>query len=127
MKSLEDSAVSRIVAEVEAATSADKYQKMAFIHSCSLDLQSHEVLSKLLNSIIDHGLIASLQHVFVLNFGNHIPDELQQMFRWQFFSHFFGSSHTLERYETAFYRPLVSDWRNFETWEADDARTATVV
>jgi Trimethylamine:corrinoid methyltransferase len=39
--------------------------------------------------------------------------------------HFFGSPHTLERYETAFYRPLVSDWRNFETWEADGARTAT--
>jgi trimethylamine--corrinoid protein Co-methyltransferase len=31
--------------------------------------------------------------------------------------HFFGSAHTLERYETAFYRPLVSDWRNFETWQ----------
>ena len=39
--------------------------------------------------------------------------------------HFFGSAHTLERYETAFYRPLVSDWRNFETWQADGARTAT--
>ena len=39
--------------------------------------------------------------------------------------HFFGSAHTLERYETAFYRPIVSDWRNFETWEADGARTAT--
>jgi len=39
--------------------------------------------------------------------------------------HFFGSAHTLERYETAFYRPLVSDWRNFETWEADGAQTAT--
>ena len=39
--------------------------------------------------------------------------------------HFFGSAHTLERYETAFYRPLVSDWRNFEAWEADGARTAT--
>jgi trimethylamine---corrinoid protein Co-methyltransferase len=39
--------------------------------------------------------------------------------------HFFGTAHTLERYETAFYRPLVSDWRNFETWEADGARTAT--
>jgi len=39
--------------------------------------------------------------------------------------HFFGSPHTLERYETAFYRPLVSDWRNFETWESDGARTAT--
>jgi trimethylamine--corrinoid protein Co-methyltransferase len=39
--------------------------------------------------------------------------------------HFFGSAHTLERYETAFYRPLVSDWRNFEAWHADGARTAT--
>ena len=39
--------------------------------------------------------------------------------------HFFGSAHTLERYETAFYRPLLSDWRNFETWHEDGARTAT--
>ena len=39
--------------------------------------------------------------------------------------HFFGTAHTLERYETAFYRPLLSDWRNFETWQADGARTAT--
>ncbi|HYC07011.1 MAG TPA: trimethylamine methyltransferase family protein [Candidatus Binatia bacterium] len=39
--------------------------------------------------------------------------------------HFFGTTHTLERYETAFYRPLLSDWRNFETWQADGARTAT--
>ena len=39
--------------------------------------------------------------------------------------HFFGTAHTLERYETAFYTPLVSDWRNFETWEGDGSRTAT--
>jgi trimethylamine--corrinoid protein Co-methyltransferase len=39
--------------------------------------------------------------------------------------HFFGTAHTLERYETAFYSPLVSDWRNFETWAADGSRTAT--
>ncbi|MCZ6604356.1 MAG: trimethylamine methyltransferase family protein, partial [Alphaproteobacteria bacterium] len=39
--------------------------------------------------------------------------------------HFFGSPHTLERYETAFYQPLVSDWRNFEAWEEDGALTAT--
>jgi trimethylamine--corrinoid protein Co-methyltransferase len=31
--------------------------------------------------------------------------------------HFFGTPHTLERYKTAFYKPLISDWRNFETWE----------
>jgi trimethylamine--corrinoid protein Co-methyltransferase len=39
--------------------------------------------------------------------------------------HFFASPHTLERYETAFYRPLLSDWRNFETWQEDGAHTAT--
>jgi trimethylamine---corrinoid protein Co-methyltransferase len=39
--------------------------------------------------------------------------------------HFFGEAHTLERFATAFYQPLVSDWRNFETWEEDGAKTAT--
>ena len=39
--------------------------------------------------------------------------------------HFFSTPHTLERYEHAFYRPLISDWRNFETWQADGAHTAT--
>lgn len=33
--------------------------------------------------------------------------------------HFFGAEHTLARYERAFYPPLLSDWRNFETWAAD--------
>ena len=40
--------------------------------------------------------------------------------------HFFGSSHTLERYETAFYEPLVSDWQNYESWEEAGALTAEV-
>lgn len=31
--------------------------------------------------------------------------------------HYFGTQHTLERFKTAFYRPLISDWRNYETWE----------
>ncbi|MCP8940208.1 trimethylamine methyltransferase family protein [Alsobacter sp. SYSU M60028] len=39
--------------------------------------------------------------------------------------HFFATSHTLERYETAFYAPLLSDWRNFDAWAADGARDAT--
>ena len=38
--------------------------------------------------------------------------------------HFFGSPHTLERYETAFYAPIVSDWRNFETWQEAGSPTA---
>jgi trimethylamine--corrinoid protein Co-methyltransferase len=39
--------------------------------------------------------------------------------------HHFATAHTLERYETAFYRPILSDWRNFETWSEDGAKTAT--
>ena len=40
--------------------------------------------------------------------------------------HFFGTKHTLARYETAFYAPIVSDWRNFETWEEGGSLTATM-
>ena len=35
--------------------------------------------------------------------------------------HFFGLGHTQDRYETAFYQPIASDWRNFEAWEAAGA------
>jgi trimethylamine--corrinoid protein Co-methyltransferase len=37
--------------------------------------------------------------------------------------HFFGSPHTLARYETAFYEPLVSNWQNYESWEAAGSPT----
>lgn len=39
--------------------------------------------------------------------------------------HFFGHQHTMERYETAFYQPLVSDWQNYENWELAGAKDAT--
>lgn len=39
--------------------------------------------------------------------------------------HFFGTAHTLERYESAFYTPILSDWRNYETWRDDGGKTAT--
>ena len=32
--------------------------------------------------------------------------------------HFFGIQHTQDRYTTAFYQPFVSDWRNYEAWDA---------
>jgi trimethylamine---corrinoid protein Co-methyltransferase len=38
--------------------------------------------------------------------------------------HFFGVGHTLERYETAFYAPILSDWRNYESWREAGALTA---
>ncbi|MBS0364846.1 MAG: trimethylamine methyltransferase family protein [Proteobacteria bacterium] len=39
--------------------------------------------------------------------------------------HFFGTPHTLARYESAFYRPLLSDWSNFENWRDAGGRDAT--
>jgi len=39
--------------------------------------------------------------------------------------HFFGSPHTMARYETAFYQPILSDWRNSQAWEEAGGHSAT--
>ncbi len=31
--------------------------------------------------------------------------------------HFFGTQHTQDRFRNAFYKPLISDWRNYESWQ----------
>jgi trimethylamine--corrinoid protein Co-methyltransferase len=38
--------------------------------------------------------------------------------------HFFGAAHTMERYTTAFYSPMISDWRNYEAWQEAGSPTA---
>lgn len=38
--------------------------------------------------------------------------------------HFFGEPHTLARYETAFTRPILADWSNFERWAEAGSRDA---
>ena len=38
---------------------------------------------------------------------------------------FFDHPHTLGRYRDAFYESTLADWRNYEVWESDGARTAT--
>lgn len=39
--------------------------------------------------------------------------------------HFFGTAHTLARYENAFYKPILSDWSNYENWQENGSKTAT--
>ncbi len=39
--------------------------------------------------------------------------------------HFFGAAHTMGRFETAFHRPLIADWRNFQSWVEAGSLTAT--
>ena len=31
--------------------------------------------------------------------------------------HFFGTQHTQDRFRNAFYKPMLSDWRNYEAWQ----------
>ena len=38
--------------------------------------------------------------------------------------HFFGAQHTLARYATAFSQPMISDWRNFQQWQASGSPQA---
>jgi trimethylamine--corrinoid protein Co-methyltransferase len=40
-------------------------------------------------------------------------------------SHFFAAKQTMERYETEHYNPMLSDWRNFESWRDAGSVTAT--
>ncbi len=40
--------------------------------------------------------------------------------------HFFGSSHTLQRYEHAFYHPILTDTRNYETWSEQGGESADI-
>ncbi|WP_350334562.1 trimethylamine methyltransferase family protein [Coralliovum pocilloporae] len=39
--------------------------------------------------------------------------------------HYFGEDHTLARYDTAFYTPVLSDWSNFGQWSENGEKTAT--
>ncbi len=38
--------------------------------------------------------------------------------------HFFGVQHTQDRFRDAFYSPMISDWRNFESWEEAGSPTS---
>ncbi|MEZ5280235.1 MAG: trimethylamine methyltransferase family protein [Acidimicrobiales bacterium] len=38
--------------------------------------------------------------------------------------HHFGTQHTQDRYRDAFFRPMISDWRNYESWHEAGAPTS---
>ena len=38
--------------------------------------------------------------------------------------HFFGCAHTQSRYRNAFFAPMISDWRNYESWREAGSPTA---
>ncbi len=38
--------------------------------------------------------------------------------------HYFGVQHTQDRFRDAFYKPMISDWRNYESWQEGGSPTA---
>jgi trimethylamine--corrinoid protein Co-methyltransferase len=38
--------------------------------------------------------------------------------------HYFGCAHTQARYRNAFFAPMISDWRNYESWREAGSPTA---
>ncbi|MBS3651264.1 trimethylamine methyltransferase family protein [Pseudaminobacter sp. 19-2017] len=38
--------------------------------------------------------------------------------------HFFGSEHTMSRYTTAFYQPMLSNWQNYGSWTEAGSKDA---
>lgn len=87
---------------------------------------------------LEGGLLASyeklvldvemLQHMMEFLTAVEVTDAelgLDAMERVPTGGHFFGDPHTLERYRTAFYTPLLSSWQTYEAWEEGGAQTAT--
>lgn len=75
--------------------------------------------------ILDAELLQSIAEVMM---PVHVDEDslaLEAMRSVQPGGHFFGTDHTMSHYETAFYRPLLSDWQNYENWAAAGAKTAT--
>lgn len=87
---------------------------------------------------IEGGLCASFEKVildaemlqmmaeFLKPLDTHEPDlALDAIADVQPGGHYFGTQHTIERFESAFYAPILSDWRNFETWRDAGSEDAT--
>jgi len=68
--------------------------------------------------VMDCELLQMLQRYFEPETWATTPDDiaLEAMRQVGSAGHFFGIEHTQERYTTAFYQPIVSDWSNHEAW-----------
>lgn len=71
--------------------------------------------------VMDCELLQQIQRYFAPEITATTPDDLalDAMREVGGSGHFFGIQHTQERYESAFYQPFLSDWRNYEAWALD--------
>ncbi|MBV9522568.1 MAG: trimethylamine methyltransferase family protein [Alphaproteobacteria bacterium] len=59
------------------------------------------------------GMVAEFLRPVVVNDAELALDAIREVGPG---GHFFGAAHTLARYRGAFYAPMISDWRNYESW-----------
>jgi trimethylamine---corrinoid protein Co-methyltransferase len=59
------------------------------------------------------GMVAALCEPIVVDDATLAVDAIREVGPG---GHFFGVAHTQERFRTAFHRPMISDWRNYESW-----------
>jgi hypothetical protein len=59
-------------------------------------------------------MVSSMMDPIVVDEGTLAIDAIEEVGPG---GHFFGVGHTQERYRTAFFKPMISDWRNYESWD----------
>ena len=59
------------------------------------------------------GMVAEFLRPVVVNEAELALDAIREVGPG---GHFFGCAHTMARYRGAFYAPMISDWRNYESW-----------
>ena len=67
------------------------------------------------------GMVAALCEPIVVDEDTLAVDAIREVGPG---GHFFGVQHTQDRFRDAFFAPMVSDWRNFESWEEAGSPTA---
>jgi trimethylamine--corrinoid protein Co-methyltransferase len=67
------------------------------------------------------GMVAEFLRPVVVNEAELALDAIREVGPG---GHFFGCAHTMARYRGAFYAPMISDWRNYESWTEAGQPTA---
>lgn len=60
------------------------------------------------------GMVSAMLDPFVVDDDSLAIDAIAQVGPG---GHFFGVQHTQDRFRDAFHRPMISDWRNYESWD----------
>ncbi|MGV6889886.1 trimethylamine methyltransferase family protein [Rhodophyticola sp. SM2404] len=73
--------------------------------------------------VMDCEVLQQIQRYFEPEITQTGPDDIaiEAMAEVGAGGHYFGCAHTQDRYQSAFYQPFLSDWRNYEAWEAGGA------